>query len=373
MNDKNESQLGEHGAPASESISRPENAGRIESGQFRISTILVWMLIVCTYLVTFNVSDAFGGEHLQFEELFFEVCFVLLLFTPASTCIPYLIDRLLNKTGGLIFSGFWIFWMTICVGVYSFLMLMLATTAFTPDWKGSKGSHWTFYLLDDWAGMTLWPIYLVAVGFFCVAISSSRKAETYPGFTISTFILAGISFWYTFATLFLNFADRERLFWIVPGSVCICYSLYTAILIKNRTWQWRDLLRSYAGLLTWAFSLLASIALKIPLAFDFYHKLADEPPEGCFVVTASAKGHPWIVGSWLDTKTSQTVNQQLFNFYEFENWLKRRMPGFHRRLRRVYNTVGPVVARMIVFKWQADIVYWLLKPIEWLAKLICRI
>ena len=39
-------------------------------------------------------------------------------------------------------------------------------------------------------------------------------------------------------------------------------------------------------------------------------------------------------------------------------------------MRSIYNRLGPVLARLIVFRWQADLVYLLLTPAEWLLNRI---
>ena len=46
---------------------------------------------------------------------------------------------------------------------------------------------------------------------------------------------------------------------------------------------------------------------------------------------------------------------------------------YYRVLRAVYNEFAPTVARCIVFRWTADIVYLLLKPVEWMAVTINRL
>jgi hypothetical protein len=55
-------------------------------------------------------------------------------------------------------------------------MLMLATVAFTPAWKGEKGLHWIYYALDAPAGFTLWPIYWIGVISFMTAVLNPNYA-----------------------------------------------------------------------------------------------------------------------------------------------------------------------------------------------------
>ena len=60
-----------------------------------------------------------------------------------------------------------------------------------------------------------------------------------------------------------------------------------------------------------------------------------------------------------------TVNRQLCVANAFEQILEERTPGLQRRVRHFYDTYGFPVARMIRKRWIADLVYLLMKPLEW--------
>ena len=185
------------------------------------------------------------------------------------------------------------------------LMLLLATVAFAPEWKGSKGMHWSYYMLDGTAGATLWPIYLVGATAFGAMLLEPRTPYAAKRSIVLFFgpaICAVISFWYTFAVLCLNFTPNSTFFAIVPGGTGICYALYCALIWKNREFTLADFKASWLGIPVWITGLLISIGIKIPLA------------------------------------------------------------------KRIYNWIGPIVARLIVFRWQADLVYLLLKPAEWIIR-----
>ncbi len=47
-------------------------------------------------------------------------------------------------------------------------------------------------------------------------------------------------------------------------------------------------------------------------------------------------------------------------------WLQAHHRATHQAVRSIYNRIGPVLAGLIVFRWQADLVYLLLTPAEWL-------
>ncbi|MCR5301785.1 MAG: hypothetical protein K6E49_05040 [Lachnospiraceae bacterium] len=64
------------------------------------------------------------------------------------------------------------------------------------------------------------------------------------------------------------------------------------------------------------------------------------------------------------------VNRQLCVANAFEQVLEERTPGFHRAVRSFYDTYGFPVARLIRTKKTADLVYFMMKPLEWLFLIV---
>ena len=60
------------------------------------------------------------------------------------------------------------------------------------------------------------------------------------------------------------------------------------------------------------------------------------------------------------------VNRQLEIANAFELVLEEKTPRFHKALRSFYDKYGFPVARMIKTKAAADIVYTIMKPLEWI-------
>lgn len=59
------------------------------------------------------------------------------------------------------------------------------------------------------------------------------------------------------------------------------------------------------------------------------------------------------------------VNRQLCIANAFEQIIEEKTPIFHRHLRHFYDTCGFPIARKIRSKYTADLVYLLMKPLEW--------
>jgi len=110
-------------------------------------------------------------------------------------------------------------------------------------------------------------------------------------------------------------------------------------------------------------------------AADAFERLpATQPPgEGCYIATAAARGHPRIVGSWpclYPDGRIRRVNRQLLVLKAGEIALRARRPRLHRRLRRIYDAVGPRLAAALGPPLLADLAYLLLKPLEWGTRLV---
>lgn len=92
-----------------------------------------------------------------------------------------------------------------------------------------------------------------------------------------------------------------------------------------------------------------------------------------YLCTVAAGGHAGIVkpirmGERHGHRV--VVNRQLCIANAFEQILEERTPRFHHFVRRIYDTYGFPVARLIQTKFAADIVYLLMKPLEWLFLIV---
>ena len=64
------------------------------------------------------------------------------------------------------------------------------------------------------------------------------------------------------------------------------------------------------------------------------------------------------------------VNRQLCIANAFEEVIQEKTPRFHRAIRSFYDKYGFPVAKLIKHKWSADIVYILMKPLEWIFLIV---
>ena len=108
-------------------------------------------------------------------------------------------------------------------------------------------------------------------------------------------------------------------------------------------------------------------------AYVAFERLPNSINHNCFVVTAATRGHPRLVGPFLEIERhghTRRVNPQLLTFWQFESAWQRRSPRTHAHFRAMYNSFGPQVAARIRSPWAADAVYLALKPVELLIRKI---
>lgn len=92
-----------------------------------------------------------------------------------------------------------------------------------------------------------------------------------------------------------------------------------------------------------------------------------------YLCTVAAGGHKKVVKPLrMGERHGHRVvaNRQLCIANAFEQILEERTPRFHRAVRHFYDTYGFPVARLIRTKKAADVVYVIMKPLEWVFLLV---
>ena len=83
----------------------------------------------------------------------------------------------------------------------------------------------------------------------------------------------------------------------------------------------------------------------------------------------AARGHENLVKplrSGIRRGKRITVNRQLMVANAFENILEEYTPTIHKIIRYIYDKYGYPLSKHINTKFSADIVYILMKPLEWI-------
>lgn len=92
-----------------------------------------------------------------------------------------------------------------------------------------------------------------------------------------------------------------------------------------------------------------------------------------YLCTVAAGGHPALVHPLrLGVRHGHkvTVNRQLCIANAFEQILEEKTPKFHRIVREFYDQYGFPLARIIRSRWIADLIYIVMKPLEWVFLIV---
>ena len=250
-------------------------------------------------------------------------------------------------------------------------LLLIPTTAFPvillalhanfshPTWK-QHGDEVIYYLAKGSPSWAYYPPFLAGNFLTAIAISRQEFARNSSLPLIGLFTCLLICLFFAIGNFDNGLASA------FPLSAGCGYGYGLSLLAQSR-----DLLRLVRQhllfLAAWTIGITLTVVANISCTKQMVAELSDEAPD-CFIVTAAGRGHQAIVRSARDEKTGKIINGQLTIFREFEDQMRRRSPGLHRITRSIYNVIGPCIAQMIVFRWQADLVYVMLKPPELLIR-----
>lgn len=88
-----------------------------------------------------------------------------------------------------------------------------------------------------------------------------------------------------------------------------------------------------------------------------------------YLCTVSLRGHRGLVKPiryGIRRGNRIVVNRQLCVANAFEQLLQERTPRFHKAVRHFYDTCGYPISKWITNPWSADVVYLIMKPLEWI-------
>ena len=94
---------------------------------------------------------------------------------------------------------------------------------------------------------------------------------------------------------------------------------------------------------------------------------------GHYLCTAAACGHTEVVKPirWGSRHGKHIiVNRQLMVANAFEQVLEEKIPGIHRFVRHCYDRYGFPLSKHIVTPFRSDVVYLLMKPLEWMFVIV---
>lgn len=310
------------------------------------------------------------------------------------------------------------FWMTVIIG--GFLYILLYDVAFNPagDWWEVIEVTQTHYSIST--QYVLGVVLPALVGFVGLVVLACVKAEKKPPlvsvFSVAAVILLNIVqivyavqisknvlddgfyllFFYVYhfnifilsvSTVKKQMNQQLEIFKQIyhRGEEDVSHESRNSFI--NRLYLYVNNISRYSGLIFICFFFLIAILEIIfilagqgaaaPLkAFTdtadwTFSKQIPPPPidyQGHYLCTVAAGGHKKIVKPLrYGTRRGVTiiVNRQLSIANAFEEYIQEKLPKFHRFIRGVYDKYGYPISKHITTPSRADIVYIIMKPLEW--------
>ena len=271
------------------------------------------------------------------------VCYILLLINPDSYSSLFVI-RLGIYTGTLLALQYTIILLLYLIGNrYSFtvILLWLFPIYFPKIYKWAV-RKWDVRRVRSGLGILLLIAIVIAVVIY--------RAEFFPLFLAIVALVIAAPFWS----------------FLMAGQAAIW-------LFKN--YETKLTLPRGLGVTAWIAAYAAAWRYDILKMYALYAELPTAPPD-CYIATAAVRGHLQFVGSETirraDGKSMQ-VNKQLQRLKCAELALMAVAPRFHQFSRKVYDVIGKRLAHRIQNPFIADVAYLLLKPGEWMARLLLKV
>lgn len=126
--------------------------------------------------------------------------------------------------------------------------------------------------------------------------------------------------------------------------------------------QPNDMIRAWTETADWTLS--QKVPPQVPQSLEY---------DGHYLCTVAAGGDPKVVKplrKGVRRKHTIIVNRQLCIANAFEQILEEKTPRFHRHVRHFYDTYGFPIAKLIHTPLAADVVYFIMKPLEWIFLLV---
>ncbi|MDE6834678.1 MAG: hypothetical protein K2J39_10615 [Ruminococcus sp.] len=256
--------------------------------------------------------------------------------------------------------------------------------------------------------------WVMAIGFISMVLLCVRKPEKTPplqsalyiAFTSLMLLLMGLiyiqmlnNFEPYFAMFYLYYFNliiisARRIHYHITEQVRLANERETVFRTKFAE-KLHKMMSTVSGMTKFSFMMILPIAIICEILYILFGQGADgfikaftmtadwtfstqipPPPmeyQGHYLCTVACSGHKKVVnpvryGIRLNKKI--VVNRQLLIANAFEDLIHERFPKSHRKIRNFYDKYGYPVSRHITTPIRADIVYIIMKPLEWLFLMV---
>ena len=320
-------------------------------------------------------------------------------------------DRIMSKTG-VGFDQIVIWYGFILEGLY----IAVVKDATGSDWSEVLTNSETHTPIFTGAGLTICVLCFIGlIGYYYLRICSLKKIPP----LLAVFSISAMYIWLVVIVIFTvqvfgssGMVGRYSDLYLLIYPFCIACIIVRTILCKVREWNELEMERGKIQnnvILNFLDKILSNsrlwpiyaLVLMLPLlgiiiailllfgqapdsVIKAWTETADwrlslkEAPQNIYydehyLCTVAAGGHKKIVKpirKGIRHGHEVIVNRQLCVANAFEQILEEKTPRFHKLVRGVYDRYGFPIARLIKSKWMADIIYFLMKPLEWIFLMV---
>lgn len=217
---------------------------------------------------------------------------------------------------------------------------------------------------------------LLPIGIFTLVTYYSYDTDSRP----FLWLTVGLAIWLLYLlpaaltsnTIWFDAVGPIALFTLIGFVVWVFpIGLWLSIRLIQKEKEWTT--RKTGAVIAWLIAYFIALQAAITRMYIIYNNLPTSPPPDCYIATAAAQGYPRLVGSF-ETTTADgqpfRINRQLQRLKAAELILLALSPKTHRAVRKVYDVWGRYTAQKITHPAVATLVYWSLKPAEWVTKLL---
>ncbi len=320
-------------------------------------------------------------------------------------------DRMMSKTG-VGFDQIVIWYGFILEGLY----IAVVKDATGSDWSEVLTNSETHTPIFTGAGLTICVLCFIGlIGYYYLRICSLKKIPP----LLAVFSISAMYIWLVVIVIFTvqvfgsgGMVGRYSDLYLLIYPFCIACIIVRTILCKVREWNELEMERGKIQnnvILNFLDKILSNsrlwpiyaLVLMLPLlgiiiailllfgqapdsVIKAWTETADwtlslkEAPQNIYydehyLCTVAAGGHKKIVKpirKGVRHGHEVIVNRQLCIANAFEQILEEKTPRFHKLVRGIYDRYGFPVARLIKSKWIADIIYIMMKPLEWIFLMV---
>ena len=320
-------------------------------------------------------------------------------------------DKMMSKTG-VGFDQIVIWYGFILEGLY----IAVVKDATGSDWSEVLTNSETHTPIFTGAGLTICVLCFIGlIGYYYLRICSLKKIPP----LLAVFSISAMYIWLVVIVIFTvqvfgsgGMVGRYSDLYLLIYPFCIACIIVRTILCKVREWNELEMERGKIQnnvILNFLDKILSNsrlwpiyaLVLMLPLlgiiiailllfgqapdsVIKAWTETADwtlslkEAPQNIYydehyLCTVAAGGHKKIVKPirrGIRHGHEVIVNRQLCIANAFEQILEEKTPRFHKLVRGIYDRYGFPIARLIKSKWMADIIYILMKPLEWIFLIV---